>query len=182
MKATNKQSWMVWAIVFLAMLNVSTLATILYHQKHSVNEAAYPTMSQKQLEADAENFSGKYFRDKLQLDGQQMDKFRDFNPVFRHQARAITVNLGSLRNEMLTEMAANQTDTVRLSLLSDSIGLLHRDLKILTYRYYMDIKRICNADQQKQLQILFSSMFTNDAAMGFPGRGGQGRGQGYGRH
>ncbi len=184
MNASKKQSWMVWAIVFLAVLNVSTLATILYHQSQSGKPAETTTVNQAQLEADASTFSGRYFRDKLQLDSEQMDKFRAFNPIFRSQARAITIELGTLRKEMLTEMAANQTDTVKLSMLSDSIGNLHRDLKKLTYRYYLDIKRICNAEQQQQLQILFSSMFTNDAAMGYPGRGGQGRGkgQGFGRH
>jgi hypothetical protein len=35
MKAENKHSFMVWAIVVLAIMNVSTLATILYHQYQS---------------------------------------------------------------------------------------------------------------------------------------------------
>lgn len=179
MNATNKKNWMVWAIVFLAVLNVSTLATILYHQSQATKPAEKAD-NQAQLEADASKFSGRYFRDKLQLDSEQMDKFRAFNPVFRSQARAITVELGRLRREMLNEMSAKQSDTVRLAHLSDSIGFLHRDLKKRTYGYYLDIKNMCNTTQQKQLQLLFNSMFTNDAPMGFPGRGGPGRSQGNG--
>lgn len=184
MKALKNQSWMVWAIVFLAVMNVSTLVTIAYNQKQPEKQVEGVTVGQTQLEADAEKFSGRYFRDKLQLDSEQMNRFRTFNPIFRSQARAITVELGRLRREMLTEMSATKSDTLRLAKLSDSIGNLHRDLKVLTYRYYLDIKTMCNASQQNQLQILFSTMFTNDAPMSFPGRGGpgNGRGQGNGRH
>lgn len=184
MKTIKNQSWMVWAIVFLAVLNISTLATILIHQNQSKTPVANTSANQRQLEVDAEAFSGRYFRDKLQLDSEQMNRFRTFNPIFRSQARAITVELGRLRREMLTEMSAAKSDTLRLAKLSDSIGNLHRDLKLLTYRYYLDIKTMCNPSQQNQLQILFSTMFTNDAPMSFPGRGGpgNGRGQGNGRH
>jgi len=173
---------MVWVVVFLAMLNISTLATILYHQSQSEKPVANTTANQRQLEADAEAFSGRYFRDKLQLDDEQMNRFRAFNPIFRSQARAITIELGKLRREMLTEMSAVKSDTLRLAKLSDSIGILHRDLKKSTYRYYMDIKEICNETQRNQLHLLFNTLFTNDAPMGSPGRGGQGRGQGNGRH
>ncbi len=180
MKALKNQSWMVWAIVFLAVLNISTLATILFHQSQSKTIVANTTANQRQLEADAEAFSGRYFRDKLQLDNEQMNRFRTFNPVFRSQARVITVELGRLRREMLTEMSAAKSDTLRLAKLSDSIGILHRDLKKCTYRYYMDLKEICNETQRNQLHLLFNTLFTNDAPMAYPGRGGQGRGQGNG--
>ena len=174
MNTENKRNWMVWAIVALVVMNLSTLATILYHQNQSKVPSGDSAKLQQQLETDAEKFSGRYFRDKLKLDGEQMDKFREINPVFRQQARAITIELSSKRKQMLEEMTAAKSDTNKLNALSDSIGLLHSNLKKLTYKYYLDIKTICTIEQQKQLEQLFSDMFTNDAPMGFPGRGGQG--------
>lgn len=183
MKSIKNQAWMVWAIVFLAVMNASTLATILYHQKQTDKPVENTELNKQRLEADAEKFSGRYFRDKLQLDHDQMARFRSFNPVFRTQARAITVQLGALRRQMLKEMSAAQSDTLRLASFSDSIGILHRDLKKLTYRYYLDIKNLCNDTQRRELQTLFNTLFTNDAPMGYPGRGtGKGNGQGNGRH
>jgi Spy/CpxP family protein refolding chaperone len=174
MKTENKQSWMVWAIVALVVMNLSTLATILYHQNQSKVPSGDSAKLQQQLETDAEKFSGRYFRDKLNLDGNQMDKFRKINPVFRQQARAITIELAAKRKQMLVEMASASADTNKLNALSDSIGILHSNLKKLTYKYYLDLKGICNAEQQKQLEQLFNEMFTNDVPMGFPGKGGQG--------
>lgn len=175
MNAEKKHSLMVWAIVLLAIMNVSTLATILYHQYKSEKQAT--STEQRQLEANSEKFSGRYFRNKLNLSSSQMDKFREFNPVFRQQARTITIELASKRKQMLQEMAFVKSDSNRLNMLSDSIGFLHSNLKKLTYKYYLDMKSICNAEQQKQLEQLFSEMFINDVPMGFPGRGGAGGGQ-----
>lgn len=165
---------MVWAIVVLAVLNISTLATILYHQYLSNKPVENAAQMQRQLETDAEKFSGRYFRDKLNLDGTQMEKFREINPAFRLQAREVTMELAAKRKQMLAEMASAHADTNKLNALSDSIGFLHSKLKKLTCKYYLDIKGICNANQQKQLEQLFNEMFTNDVPMGFPGKGGMG--------
>ncbi len=164
---------MIWAIVVLAVMNISTLGTILYHQYQSNRPVANSLPRQNQLETDAEKFSGRYFRDKLNLNENQMDIFRETNRVFRQQARDITIELSAIRNEMLVEMASANADTNKLNPLSESIGRLHSRLKKLTFKYYLDIKSISNTEQQKQLEQLFSEMFTNDA-MGFPGRNGQG--------
>lgn len=172
MKAENKHNLMVLAIVALAIMNISTLATILYHQYQSGKTEISLVSDQKQLEVDSERFSGRYFRDQLNLNSEQMDKFRNFNPVFRRQARAITIELAQKRKQMLIEMAAIKSDTSKLNELSDSIGYLHSNLKKQTYGYYLKIKNICNKEQQQKLEQLFGQMFANDAPMGFPGGGG----------
>ena len=171
---------MVWAIVILAVMNISTLASIMYHKYQSEKTETISVSEQQQLEADSEKFSGRYFRDQLNLSSDQMDKFKEINPVFRPKARNITIELAEKRKQMLNEMSAEKSDTLRLNALSDSIGQLHSNLKIITYRYYMEIKSICNQEQQRKLEQLFGEMFANDSPMGYPGKGGQ-RGWQHGR-
>ena len=180
MKTENKYSLLIWAIVILAVMNISTLMTILYHNYQSDKTEPVSTSDPKQLETDSEKFSGRYFRDQLNLNSEQMDKFKKMNPVFRPKARGITIELAEKRKQMLVEMSAANSDTTRLNALSDSIGQLHSDLKKITYRYYMEIKSICDAEQQRKLEQLFGEMFTNDSQLGNPGNGGQ-RGGGQGR-
>jgi hypothetical protein len=177
MKAEKKYAMMVWAIIILAIMNISTLATILYHQYQSEGRETQTAQEQQQLEVDSEKFSGRYFHDKLNLSRGQMERFREFNPLFRQQAKAISIELSERRKQMLIEMANVKSDTNRLNILSDSIGVLHGNLKRLTYKYYLDMKGICNIEQQNQLELLFREMFINDISMGFPGRGGSGGGQ-----
>jgi hypothetical protein len=151
----------------------------LYHKYQSDKTETVSTSDPKQLETDSEKFSGRYFRDQLNLNSEQMDIFREMNPVFRPKARYITIELAEKRKQMLVEMSAVNSDTTRLNALSDSIGQLHSDLKKITYRYYLEIKGICSPDQQRKLEQIFGEMFTNDSQLGSPGSGGpRGRQQG----
>lgn len=177
MKAETKQNLMAWAIVALVLMNISTLLTIVYHQRQT-NKVEVTPASEKTLEANAESFSGRYFHDQLNLNSEQTDKFRLLNPAFRPKARKITLELAQIRKQMLREMSAEKSDTARLNALSDSIGYLHTNLKKITYNYYLDIKSFCNPEQKQKLEKLFEEMFTNDAPMGFSGNGGQKRWQG----
>jgi Spy/CpxP family protein refolding chaperone len=172
MQKENKHTLMIWAIVILAVMNVATLATILYHQ-YQPEKTGENKAQLQQTEEEVATFSGRYFRDKLNMNGEQMSRFREFNQGFRQQARNTAIEMSEKRKRMFMQMKNPQRDTVKLNMLSDSIGYLHSHLKKLTYRYYLDIKDICTPEQQKQLEQLFQEIFTNDALPG-PGRGGHG--------
>jgi hypothetical protein len=180
MKEENKKRWMVWAIVALAIMNISTLMTILYHNYQSKDEGFVTPQGQVQSENTSVKYSGRYFRDQLDLSNEQMSRFVTFNPSFRQQAISINLHLENIRNQMLLELASKNTDVNKLYSLSDSIGNLHTDLKKLTFKYYLDIKNICNQHQQKKLEQLFSEMFVGDIQIGHNMNGGPNRGR-YGR-
>lgn len=171
MKSENKYSILVWAIVVLAVLNISTILTVLYH-KYQSDKVAGLSADSKQAELDSERFSGRYFRDELNMNNAQMEKFKVINPAFRPKARFITIELAEKRREMLHEMASAGSDTSRLNELSDSIGILHSELKKITYRYYLEMKEICTPEQQVKLEKIFGEMFANDAPLGSSGKGG----------
>ena len=44
MKPESKNRWMIWAIVILALMNISTIITILYH-RHNQTESNLPMVS-----------------------------------------------------------------------------------------------------------------------------------------
>jgi len=173
MKLENKYSVMFWAIVVLAVMNITTILTVVYSRYQAVESVALVGTSEQQTEEEAEKFSGRYFRDQLNLSSEQMQQFKEINPVFRPKARSITIELAEKRRMMLVEMAAAKSDTARLNELSDSIGQLHSDLKRFTYQYYLEIKAICDQEQQKKLVQIFGEMFATDSPLGSSGKGGQ---------
>lgn len=171
MNSNNRQRILVWIVVVLAVLNITTFITIGYHvYQTKQSESIAGSRNTKQLETDAAQFSGRYFRDQLGLTEDQMNVFREFNPEFRQQAREITIHLAEDRKQMLDEMVRENSDTVKLNQLSAEIGTLHSRLKVLTYKYYLDIKQLSTPEQRKELEKLFGAMFNNDAQMGFPGK------------
>lgn len=170
---------MVWAIVALALLNITTLITVVYHKNQVVEKEVITTPDSAKSENASVLYSGRYFRDELNLSKEQMYKFSQFNPDFRQKVRTINLKLADKRHEMLIEMSKENSDNNKLNLLSDSIGFLHANLKKVTYMYYLSFKNICNQEQQKKLELLFGEMFNSDLPMIQNGRGGPG-GRRYG--
>ena len=170
---------MLWAVVALAVLNLTTILTIIYFRNQSGQANTVPETGIVQSENTSARFSGRYFRDQLGLSNEQMSRFKEFNPGFRQHVRDININLIRLRQQMLEEMSAAESDTTKLALLSDSVGYLHADLKKQTYRCYLDFKNICNKQQKEKLDQLFGEMFATDIHTGQYGPGGPyGRGRG----
>ncbi|MFZ0282179.1 MAG: hypothetical protein WAL29_11045 [Bacteroidales bacterium] len=172
MKTDNKYRWLVW-IVILAVMNIATIITVIYNRNRTSREIVAVETSQTGSETSSIRYSGRWFRDQLNLSNEQMDRFVEFNPVFRQNVMNINQGLNLLRQKMLSEMASENFDTIRLNTLSDSIGFLHAGLKKVTYKYYIDIKNICDQQQQEKLEQLFGGMFASDGRMGQFGKGGQ---------
>ncbi|MBN2667238.1 MAG: periplasmic heavy metal sensor [Bacteroidales bacterium] len=179
MKPESRNRWMIWAIIALALLNIATVATVVYNRNPKRLELTVPESGTIGDEVASLEYSGRYFRDQLNLTNEQMARFREFNPDFRHHVRDINIELNDIRGRMLEEMSSSIVDSSKLNLLSDSVGHLHADLKKLTYRYYLDFKEICNKDQTERLDQLFAEMFTTDIHSGQHEPGGpSGRGRG----
>jgi hypothetical protein len=179
MKTENRKRWMVWAIVVLAILNITTLITLVYHKNQGIEREVVSTPDSVKSETASVLYSGRYFREELNLSNEQMTRFSQFNPEFRQDARAINIKLAEKRHEMLIEMAEKSSDRNKLNLLSDSIGYLHAELKKVTFMYYLNFKSICNQEQQKKLEQLFGEVFNSDTQILQNGTGRQG-GRRYG--
>ena len=175
MKPENRIRLMIWAIIILAVMNITTIASVMLNRHKGNLQKTYPQIS----ENESMRFSGRYFQEYLNLRPHQMEKFREFNPHYRQRVRDINLSLTEIRLMMLKEMSSNNADTLSLNMLSDSVGCLHADLKKLTYRYFMDFRNICEGQQQDKLEQLFGEMFATDNQPGQYGRGYQyGRGRG----
>ncbi|NLA49934.1 MAG: hypothetical protein GX876_10800 [Bacteroidales bacterium] len=162
MRTGRRYPWMIWAIVALALMNVTTFATILVHTGRTVKTGFLHLPEETESENTSLRYSGRYFRDHLGLTRQQMSRFTEFNPEFRRNAREINISLANLRQKMMREMTAERSDTTKLNEISDSIGSLHARLKMISWKYYLDLKEICNKEQQAKLEEMFGSMFTVD--------------------
>jgi Spy/CpxP family protein refolding chaperone len=182
MRTGSRYHWMIWAIIALALMNVTTFATILVNRGRTVKTGMLHLPEQAYSDRTSLRYSGRYFRDHLGLTREQMSRFTEFNPVFRRNAREINISLAELRRQMMIEMSAETSDTVKLNTISDSIGRLHSRLKKISWEYYLDLKNICNKEQEAKLEEMFGSMFTPDGQEFRRGPGGfrnpPGRGQG----
>lgn len=163
MTAKYNQRTLIWIIVILAVTNISTVGTIVYHrylQKPVKPESATITIPESHL--------GRFFRDALGLTATQHEQFRTFRQAFHQQANQLTDQMQIKRNEMMEELGKENPDTVHLHALATDIGNLHRDLKHLTFEYYLEMKNVCTADQTEKLFQIFSAMVNREAEIKMP--------------
>jgi Spy/CpxP family protein refolding chaperone len=183
MREEKNRSLLIWVIVALALLNVSTLGTILFQRYNYNRSLRSETLRPAPANQNYGNLSGSYFGGSLNLTPEQQREFQKFDPLFRAEVREINFSLSELRNEMLVEMTKTEVDTEKLDELSEMIGSLHSDLKKLTYNYYLDLRSICDPQQQQVLEALFAETLMFDRNPGNQGarnrmrnRGGMHRG------
>lgn len=161
----NKSKILFWLVILLAVLNLSTIAAVVYH--HIREEKGLTGIS---LDTQGENcLNGRYFRQELNFDNEQMEVFRQVNRQFQPLAHNIVQRLDVLRNEAFVLLNAPESDLQRLQDISSEIGALHTELKNATNHYYLSLREVCNPQQALMLQQAFIPLF-QDASCNNPQR------------
>jgi len=165
MATTGNRNILIWIIVILAVTNISTVGTIFYHIHKQEIVLQKPDI--RQAQAPDRRF-GKLLREELKLTREQQAQFMKYRQQFHSRANVITDKMQVNRDEFMAELGKKNTDTAYLNELSIEIGQLHTDLKHLTYGYYLNMKNICNDDQQEKLFIVFNKMIRRDGRISMP--------------
>jgi hypothetical protein len=163
---------LIWIIVILLATNLSMGITFLYHKQQDRKQAEL--IEEINIEMPAQQRT-KFFKEELNLNLEQVDKFRDWNREFNRTGWQITHQLEDLRIEMITEMGKESPDQNKLGIISNDIGKLHSELKKVTIDYYMKMKSECNEEQKTKLNEIFMSMLKKNEDVKLPGGFGRNR-------
>lgn len=168
MKVESKYKILIWLVSILFAVNISTVASLYFHTKRTEKPQKMTEIAQ--IDSHAER-GARQFRDKLNLDADQVLQFRDVNREFNRTANRITRQLEILRIDMVTELGKPDTDRERIGAINKEFGQLHEQLKNLTADYYLQMKALCNEEQQQKLYDLFRGMVkTEEPLPAGPGR------------
>lgn len=183
MNKTNRI--LAWAVALLVVLNLATIGTIVYRNRHEKNDRTAIVLNESQSP-----LTGRYFRQTLGFNDCQMDVFREANRIFQPGANGLIYEMDSLKHQMFGELNKPQPDTLLLDALSEHIGKHHAELKKITNDFYLTIKSACDSTQSKQFEQAFVTLYrdeTINARRGYrhnrtdsPGAG-RGYGHRYGR-
>ncbi len=158
----NKISILYWIIALLLALNISTIGGLIYHHYQEQQD-------ETTLILDVQNdtrLTGKYFRQVLGFNNEQMQTFRNANRNFQPKANQIIQLIDSLKQAQFNELKVDSVDIDKLNQLSDKIGLQHATLKKITTRFYLEIKDVCNDEQCRMLEEVFHPLYKNTIPTG----------------
>ncbi len=174
MATNNRYRTLTWIIVVLLATNLSMGISFLYHKQQ--DKKFMEQLEEAAIEVPSERRT-RFFREQLNLGQDQMDTFRELNRNYNKTAWRVTHQLEALRAEMVRELGKENPKEKTLESISEQIGKLHTNLKKETSDYYMQMKEVCNDEQQIKLNEIFMSMLKKKEDVSLPeyGRRNQNR-------
>ncbi|WP_117879824.1 Spy/CpxP family protein refolding chaperone [Aureibaculum luteum] len=151
-------------IVLLILLNLSIVATLFYNKNEVTN---YGVQDNQEIEMPT-NHLGRFFREALNLSNEQHRAFQNIRHQYHENSDIIIEKMDKNRNDLLTALGAEKSDTIILKKLSKDIGSLHTELKNLTIQYYLDMKEVCNEKQKVKLFQTFKAMVNSNDIISMP--------------
>ena len=155
----NKIKILWWIIALLAILNITTIATIVVHNYNENKKT--DTEASIIVEPGTQPINGRYFRHELGFDDNQMEVFRQSHRAFHQQANHIIASIHLQKELMFKELQTENPDTAKLNMISKEIGLLHTQLKEETVKFYMSLAKVCSIEQKEKMKEIFTPLFIN---------------------
>jgi len=169
MKTELKSRILIWSVILLALLNISTIVTII------VSNRANPTDSESiVIDPESSPLNGRYLKQELDFDHEQIAIFRDKSREFRQSANGVIEKMNKSKFLLYEEIRSEIPDRLKTKEYSDSIGRAHSQLKELTVDLYLEIRKCCTGEQAANLEKIFAPLFRDNPQM-------RGAGQGHGR-
>jgi hypothetical protein len=147
----SKNTVLIWAVIFLLVLNASIVGTMLYRSirdSRTMNNPRVPLHLHQPV-------PGAFLKDELGLSDEQFLRFRESRDQYQVRVKDMNHRIGIARRNYLRELMQKQSDTVHLKLTSDSIGMMHAALMEETGKYYHQILQLCQVDQVEKLNDFF---------------------------
>jgi hypothetical protein len=171
----KRNTVLIWAVIVLALMNLATVGTIIYHV-----ETDGKTNDTIQLMVNDFKLNNSIIAETLGLNANQTDDCKIILNEFRQAVREIHTGLNMNRAGLFVELQKEKPDTLVCNRFSNEIGELHKDLKIKTSHFYLQLKNLCPSGREENLHQLLAPLFYSENSFGQAGgrqhrfRGGRG--------
>jgi Spy/CpxP family protein refolding chaperone len=161
----RKIPYTVWIVlvVFLLATNITFIVSSRMQRRNSTKQLQEmsPESEQDSLLdfTPSERPAGLLMR-QLNLNTEQQTQFRQFHRVFNRSANDILSQMETIRSAMADELKASKPNKEALDILAHNLGENHKELKLLTFQYYFQMKEILDSEQQKLFVDVFADILS----------------------
>lgn len=153
----SKFKFAIWAIIILAVIILTAVATGLYihhdMQQHGKNKM------------DFKGGINQMFKTELGLSPDQEVKLKKINESFFKNTHPFFMQLEEERVKMVAEFSRPQPDTVVLYKMATDMGNVHVLLKRETIKHLLLIRSICTPEQVVKLNKLNNKLIAPEGPM-----------------
>jgi hypothetical protein len=148
---TNKK-FVTWTIIILVALNVFTLSSIWLTKlfrpgpfPHTFHEERRPPVE-------------KFIERELDLSKDQVIKFEQSRKRHKIQSKALHDAIFFKKEKLINELFTPDVDSTEIKKLSEEIGMIQIEFEMQNNLHILELRSICNTEQQKKLKFLFNEM------------------------
>jgi Spy/CpxP family protein refolding chaperone len=157
---------LVWLVIILLIINISAITTIFLGLNVGDRKETRPFHRRIEMHRHQDV---RFFEESLNLSPDQHAQFKASRHKFFSEAKKLAGQMHDKRVEFVNELASPEPDTLKLMEIADEIGNLHSKLKYQTYKHYIEMKKICNKEQEEKLTRIFKSMLYKEDGFISPG-------------
>lgn len=137
-----------WLNIFLLVINVSAITTII-----AMNKGATPQIVNDQFSSD------EFLKQELNLTPEQYQTISELDAKIFRSYQALLDMQCEEQFKLLDELTQENPSAEKLDSLATKIGKIHTGIKRQTIKHFINIKSICDEDQEELLnQILIGMM------------------------
>lgn len=177
MNKLTKKQLIIGGLILLFVINLAALGTIIYQNykdqrpqtpffdKRERNQQFHPRDERKNRNKpgmDSRFPHGKgfdyYMRKKLHLNDKQFQTFKRLKRENVQKIKMIVDSLQAKRYEMTVELSKPKPDEEKLHQIASEIGIMHRNLKLSTIDYFVNLKKELSPEQMQYFNDMIQRM------------------------
>jgi Spy/CpxP family protein refolding chaperone len=140
-----------WIIGLLVILNLLTLSTIWFQQFRR------PPQTPPSQENRSETVQ-LFLQRELNLTDQQAQQFTTLRTQYLATSRVLMQDVMALRKTLTEEMFATSPDTPKADQIAEQIGVKHAEVERLLFSHLLELKAVCEPEQQAKFQRLMQEI------------------------
>ena len=150
----KQKRYLLFVIVLLVILNLATILMLW------LNRPPQPMLQREQRRPEQEKMHiQQLLKDQLGFDETQTEQYLKLREEQQEGALLIQNEIQRIKKQMFDEVLKENPQTT----LSDSLLKLSQekmaDLEQLTFRHFLDLKKLCKPEQQDKLKFLIGEFF-----------------------
>ena len=149
----SKKRLTAWAIGILIVLNLLTISLFWYREYKSQSFERREPKMEKQFRHE------RLLKKELGFSQEQIDKYKKLSANFFEKTRQHRTSIDILKHQVFDQVFNETPDSKKVDELGKQLGQLESELSNIVFQHFLQVKTICNLDQQQKMQVLFKDLF-----------------------
>lgn len=161
MKTMSTNRIILWALIFLAIINITALLSFFLLARNTSSTPA----------KDERNQQGGALKTELSLTDAQEEKVKIINGEYKIQSEPIVDSIKSAKSRLLEELSKENTNAQTITSILKDLGMHQNNLQQANVKQFLALKQVCTPEQTQKLSGIYAELYGCSANGNGEGKG-----------